>query len=210
MGVPARQYLPLAEALAARGIAVALHEWRGIGSSNRRAGRRCDWGYRTLLTLDLPAAAAVLRTQWPQATCWVGSHSLGGQIGALHASGYPGQYAGLVLVASGAPYWHCFRHALLVGAAYVLAPLLAGVVGYLPGRRIGFGGREARGVVGDWARSGRHGRYGASGLNEDFERGLASLSLPLLALGLDDDWGCRHRWTGCSARCRLPHARGRS
>jgi len=188
MGIPARHYLPLAEALAAHGVAVAVHEWRGIGSSNRRAGRACDWGYRELLQDDLPAGLAVLRARWPQATCWLGGHSLGGQLGSLYASLHPAEFAGLLLVASGAPYWRRFRHRWLIGAAYVLAPWLAGLLGYLPGRRIGFGGNEARGVIADWSRTGRTGRYAAAGMPQDFEQQLASLQLPLLALRLCDDW----------------------
>ncbi|MEG0185436.1 MAG: hypothetical protein RR704_18515, partial [Stenotrophomonas sp.] len=31
LGVAARHYLPLAQALSARGVAVYLHEWRGNG-----------------------------------------------------------------------------------------------------------------------------------------------------------------------------------
>ena len=188
MGIPARHYLPLAEALAAHGVAVAVHEWRGIGSSNRRAGRACDWGYRELLQDDLPAGLAVLRARWPQANCWLGGHSLGGQLGSLYASLHPAEFAGLLLVASGAPYWRRFRHRWLIGAAYVLAPWLAGLLGYLPGRRIGFGGNEARGVIADWSRTGRTGRYAAAGMPQDFEQQLASLQLPLLALRLCDDW----------------------
>ena len=42
MGVAARHYLPFAEALATRGIAVFLHEWRGNGSSSLRASRDHD------------------------------------------------------------------------------------------------------------------------------------------------------------------------
>ena len=188
MGVPARHYLPLAEALAARGIAVVVHEWRGIGSSNRRAGRRCNWGYRELLEDDMPAALSVLRTRWPQAACWLGGHSLGGQLSSLYASLHPLEFAGLVLVASGSPYWRRYRHGWLLSAAFAGAPLLAGLLGYLPGRRIGFGGNEARGVIADWARSGRSGRYAAVGMPQDLERELASLQLPLLALRLADDW----------------------
>src|SRR5690606_4188822 len=60
LGVAARHYLPLAEALAARGVAVFLHEWRGHGSSSRRAGRDSDWGYEELLTLDIPASEAAV------------------------------------------------------------------------------------------------------------------------------------------------------
>ncbi|MGB3268855.1 MAG: alpha/beta fold hydrolase [Rhodanobacter sp.] len=188
MGMPARHYLPLAQALADRGIAVVLHEWRGIGSSDRRAGRQCDWGYRQLLQDDLPAGMAAVRRCWPQAPCWLGGHSLGGQLGLLYASLHPDDFSGLVLVASGAPYWRRFRHGWLIAAAYALAPALAGLVGHLPGRRIGFGGNEARGVIADWARSGRSGRYSVSGMAQDFERGLAALHLPLLALRLQQDW----------------------
>ena len=188
MGMPARHYLPLAQALAELGVAVVLHEWRGVGSSSRRAGRRCDWGYRALLQDDLPAALAAVRTRWPQARRWVGGHSLGGQLGLLHASGHPHAYAGALLVASGAPYWRCFRWRWVVGAAYVAAPWLAAVCGYLPGRRIGFGGNEARALIADWARSGRSGGYAAAGCGDDFVQQLAALVLPVLGLRLQHDW----------------------
>jgi predicted alpha/beta hydrolase len=188
MGIPARHYLPLARALAERGIAVMLHEWRGIGSSDRRAGRNGNWGYRELLHDDLSAGIEAVRNRWPPARCWLGGHSLGGQLGVLYASLDPAPFAGIVLVASGAPYWRCFRHGWLIGMAFLLAPLVARLVGYLPGRRIGFGGNEARGVIADWSRSGRRGRYAVSGMPQDFECQLGALRLPVLALRLGDDW----------------------
>ena len=188
MGMPARHYLALAQTLAAQGIAVVLHEWRGIGSSNRRAGRRSNWGYRELLKDDLPAATAAVRARWPQATCWVGGHSLGGQLGSLYAGLHPTDYAGLVLVASGAPYWRVFRQGWWLRVAYAAAGVLASLLGYLPGRRIGFGVNEARGVIADWSRSGLSGRYAAVGIEQDLDQQLASLRLPLLALRLADDW----------------------
>jgi len=60
--------------------------------------------------------------------------------------------------------------------------------GYLPGRRLGFAGNEARGVVADWARSGRTGRYRAAGLDMDLEAALSALQLPVLGVRLSDDW----------------------
>ena len=187
MGVPAKHYLPLAEALAMRGIGVALHEWRGIGSSDRRAGRNQDWGYRTLLEVDLPAGLAAARAAWPNAVCLLGGHSLGGQLASVLAGQRPMHVEGLVLVASGAPYWRMFRRSWLIGAAYLAAPLLAAICGHLPGRRIGFGGNEARGVIDDWARSGRLGHYAAQGM-DDLEAGMAHFDSKVLALRLDDDW----------------------
>lgn len=188
MGVAARHYLPLAQALADRGIAVALHEWRGIGSSNRRAGRSCDWSYRELLQMDLPAGLAAARERCPGLPSIIGGHSLGGQLASLYAGLHPQAFAALVLVASGSPYWRRFRHGLWIGAAYAAAPVLAGLVGYLPGRRLGFGGNEARGVVADWARSGRTGRYAAARMPDDLEATLARLRLPVLTARLRDDW----------------------
>jgi len=188
MGVAAKHYLPLAEALAARGVAVAIHEWRGIGSSDRRASRHANWTYKTLLERDLPAGLAVVRAEWPQARRILGGHSLGGQLASVFGGLCPKSFDGLILVASGAPYWRRFAHGWLVGLAYVAAPWLARGVGYLPGRRIGFGGNEARGVIDDWARSGRTGRYAARGMREDLEAGMAVLNWPILALRLHDDW----------------------
>ncbi|MBE1159764.1 alpha/beta hydrolase family protein [Dyella acidiphila] len=188
MGVPAKHYLPLAEALAARGMAMALHEWRGIGSSDRRAGKACDWGYRQLLEADIPAGVEAARARWPQATLWLGGHSLGGQLSCLYAGLHPQQVAGIALIASGAPYWRRFPFSLLLLVAYALANPLAALMGYLPGRRIGFGGNEARGVIADWSRSGRSGRYSADGMAVDFNACLASLTLPVLALRLQEDW----------------------
>lgn len=188
MGMPARHYLPLAQALSAHGVAVVLHEWRGIGSSNLRAGRDCDWGYRQLLQQDLAAGLGVLRERWPEAALLAGGHSLGGQLAALFASLHPSAFEGLVFVASGSPYWRRFRFGPLLMLAYAAAPLLARMVGHLPGRRLGFGGNEARGVIADWARSGRSGRYQARGLPQDLEQSLDRLSLPMLALRMRDDW----------------------
>ena len=188
LGVAARHYLPLAEALAGRGIAMAIHEWRGIGSSNRRAGRHMDWAYRQLLELDMPAGIAATRSQWPGMRYWIGGHSLGGQLATVYGALHRQDFSGLALVASGAPYWRQFPRSWPIGLAYVAAPWLARLVGYLPGRRIGFGGNEARGVIDDWARTGRTGRYAADGMADDMEAKLAALSWPVLTQRMQDDW----------------------
>jgi len=188
MGVPAKHYLPMAEALAVHGIAVVIHEWRGIGSSDQRAGRISNWGYRELLLDDLPPAMAAVQAQWPQKTCWLGGHSLGGQIASLYAALHPGEHAGIALVASGAPYWRAYPHSLLIKVGCMLAPLVANLVGHLPGRRIGFAGNEARRLTSDWARSARNGRYSATGMSQDMDGLLGALRLPVFALRLRDDW----------------------
>src|SRR5690606_22619213 len=108
LGVAARHYTPFAQALARRGVAVFLHEWRGHGSSSLRAGRSRDWGYRELLTLDMAASEAALAATAPGLSRIVGGHSLGGQLASCRLGQVPDAFEALWLVGSGAPYWRAF------------------------------------------------------------------------------------------------------
>ena len=190
LGVAARHYLPFAEALAARGVAVFVHEWRGNGSSSLRASRHADWGYRELLAIDLPASHAVVKQHLPDTPLRIGGHSLGGQLAACHASQHANAFDALWLVASGTPHWRSFPG--LRGRAlplfYRFAPWLANLCGTLPGRRLGFGGNEARSLIADWARVGLGGHYRAAGWPVDIEAGMRSVRAPIHGLVFNDDW----------------------
>ena len=190
LGVAARHYLPFAEALAALGVAVFLHEWRGHGSSSLRAGRRCDWGYRELLTADLPASEAAVASALPGVPRVTGGHSLGGQLAYCRLALAPGAADALWLVASGSPWWRAFppRTRWWLPMAYRFLPWLARVRGALPGRAVGFGGNEAQTLIADWARSGLSGRYAARGLEADLEAALHAIAPPVRAIVFDADW----------------------
>ncbi|QNH12704.1 alpha/beta fold hydrolase [Xanthomonas sp. SI] len=189
LGVAARHYLPFAEALAAQGVAVFLHEWRGNGSSTLRPSRTQDWGYRQLLCEDLPASHAAIARHGALPLA-IGGHSLGGQIACCYAALHPQAFAQLWLVASGTPYWRHFAapRRYLLPLAYRFLPWLAQCQGVLHGRRLGFGGTEARSLIADWARVGLSGRYAAAGLAADLETLLAQLSAPVRGVVLQDDW----------------------
>jgi len=190
LGVAARHYQPFAESLAARGVAVFVHEWRGHGSSSVRAGRRHDWGYRELLLRDLPASEAAIAERLPGLQRILGGHSLGGQLACCRLALAPHSARQLWLVASGAPYWRAFptptRYWLPL--AYRLLPWLAERCGALPGRRIGFGGSESRGVIADWARTGSSGRYAAKHLDTDIEAALARVDAAVRTVSFRHDW----------------------
>jgi len=178
MGVPAKHYGPFAEALAARGVATFVHEWRGLGSSSLRASRQHDWGYNELLSCDLPVSEAAIAARFPQVQRILGGHSLGGQLACCHLAvssltAQPTPARRLWLVASGAPYWRAFPAPTRYGLplAYRFLPWLADRQGVLPGRRLGFAGQEARGVIRDWARTAISGRYAATGMAIDRGRG---------------------------------------
>lgn len=190
LGIAARHYLPFADALAASGVAVFVHEWRGHGSSSLRAGHGQDWGYRQLLTLDIPASEAAIVAHVPDVERIVGGHSLGGQLAACYAGLTAHEVHRLWLVASGAPYWRAFPAPTRwwLPMAYRFLPWLAERTGALPGRRIGFGGNEARGLIRDWARTGISGRYAAHGLDADLEQALAAATMEVNAVMLARDW----------------------
>ncbi len=190
LGVAAKHYLPFAEELAAHGVAVFAHEWRGNGSSSLRPDRTHDWGYRELLGVDLPASHAAMTRYAASLPLLVGGHSLGGQLATCYAALHPAAFAQLWLVASGTPYWRSFpapqRWALPL--FYRFLPWLAGRRGRLNGRRLGFGGIEARGLIRDWAKVGLSNRYAAAGMDADLEAALAQLAIPVHGVLFDQDW----------------------
>lgn len=190
LGVAARHYLPFAEALARAGVATFVHEWRGHGSSSLRAGHDTDWGYRELLLEDLPASEAAVAAALPGLPRILGGHSLGGQLACCRLALAPASASRLWLVGSGAPYWRAFplRRRWWLPLAYRFLPWLADRRGALPGRQIGFGGREARGVMHDWSRTALSGRYAATGIDADLEAGMRALDLAVDAVVLADDW----------------------
>lgn len=190
MGVSARHYIDFGLALGARGIETFIHEWRGLGSSSLRAARGCDWGYRELLELDLLAAVDAIDAGGEPLPLIVGGHSLGSQLACLLGAMRPESIRGLLIVAGGAPYFKAFSGWMRWGlpAAFFGMPTIAGLVGHYPGSRLGFAGREARGVIRDWTHSGRSGVYAPIGLGHDLEGGMRALRVPVFGLRMADDW----------------------
>ncbi|HYG06691.1 MAG TPA: alpha/beta fold hydrolase [Stenotrophomonas sp.] len=190
LGVAARHYEALADALAAQGVAVLLHEWRGNGSSNLRASVDCNWGYREVLGNDIPASQQALQELAAGIPLLIGGHSLGGQLACCHAGQQPDVFARVWLVASGTPWWRSFPAPLRYALpwAYRFLPWLAQRHGTLPGRRVGFGGTEARGLIADWARVGLSNHYAARGWEPDLEGGMAGTRMPVEALVMANDW----------------------
>ncbi len=207
LGIGARYYAGLAQALRARGLRVVLADLPGHGDSPVRPRRGVGWGYRELVCVHLPAVHAAARARDPATPfVWVG-HSLGGQLALLHAgatardepappgpdaggpevTASPGPVAGVALVASGSPWYRAWsgpRAAALLAATQACGAL-ALALGSYPGHRVGFGGHEAAPLIREWARVGRTGAYHFPGL--DGEALLARWRGPTLAVPLAGD-----------------------
>jgi predicted alpha/beta hydrolase len=190
LGVAAKHYIPLADALAAEGVAVFLHEMRGNGSSNLRASRQVDWGYREILATDIACSDAAVAAHSPATTRIIGGHSIGAQFAACYLAMHPEAFQKLWLVASGSPYWRNFPapRRYVFPFAYQFVPWIADLRGSLPGRRLGFGGDEARTLMRDWARVGLSNRYAAAGMATDLEDALSRVEVEVQAVLMSHDW----------------------
>ncbi len=189
MGVEARFYRRLAAPLAARGIRLITTELRGHGRSDVRPGRGVDFGYHAMLEIDLATAVDRVEQCFPEAPRWLLGHSLGGQLSALFCATHPGRVAAFVTVAACSIYWRAYprRSQLPVLIGTQLAAVIGRGLGSYPGHRLGFAGHESAGVIRDWARQARTGRYRLSDAPFEHEAHLSRCETPGLLLSLQGD-----------------------
>ncbi|MGQ4597012.1 alpha/beta fold hydrolase [Nocardia sp. R6R-6] len=190
LGVPAGYYELFAAGLAARGFDVAVGELRGNGDSRPKPSSASTFGYHELVSVDFPAIFEVVRDRFPDSTPYLLGHSMGGQLGVMYAARIRGRLGGLILVASGTPYYRRYRGlsgpGMLVGTAAV--SLTANLAGFWPGDRISMGfGRQSKVLISDWARLARTGRFVPVGADIDYEERIARLKLPVLSITMTGD-----------------------
>jgi len=189
LGVPAGAYRRLAEALAGHGTPTGVAEWRGGGASPVRAARGVDWGYLDLLRHEVQGGIAALRTRLPQRPVVIVGHSLGGHLGLMaRAVASPG-LAGVLTVASGTPTLRFFTPRLRRLLRVVLAThrVSGPLLGYFPGHRVGFGGRQSRTLMDEWALLARVGRFEIQGRNLLEPQSEAARRIPVHSLSLPQD-----------------------
>ncbi|BCK58919.1 alpha/beta hydrolase family protein [Nocardia wallacei] len=191
LGVPGAYYGDFAYELAGRGFDVAIGELRGNGDSRPKPSAASAYGYQELVSVDFPAMFEVVRERFPDSTPILLGHSMGGQLGTMYAARVRGRLGGLILIASGTPFYRGYggiaRSAMLLGPAAV--SLTANLAGFWPGDRITAGGfgRQSRVLISDWARLARTGRFLPADADIDYEERIARLKLPVLSITLAGD-----------------------
>lgn len=190
MGVAAKYYEPLAGKILQEGWSFVTADLRGNGLSTLRVRRGISFGYREMVSFDWPAVVGKVRDLFPGAPVYLLGHSLGGQLSALYLAANPDAAAGLILVAAPSVHFRGWDFPLGLGvlAGTQAACATATLLGYFPGRKIGFGGTEAKGVICDWARQARTGRYEPAGSGLEFERMLGEMEIPVLAFSFEGDF----------------------
>lgn len=189
LGIASRFYVPLAEALHGLGLNVLLLEQRGHGDSPVRPSRKIDFGFREALEQDVPLSMAWVEAHAPGLPLYLMGHSLGGHYAAITAGRYPQRVAGVIVAACGSPWTGGFHGATRRQLKLLcrIIPVTTALLGYYPGDRVGFGGREARTLMLDWLDLARTNRYSARGVEEDLEVGISRYSGPVLSLRMEND-----------------------
>jgi predicted alpha/beta hydrolase len=186
MGVPAGYYRPFAAQLRAAGLAVVVWDLRGTGDSTPAPSRASAYGFAEVLA-DLDAVLAEVKPQLDGRKRILLGHSLGGQMATMHvALSGADDIDGLALIASSLPYWRAYpppRRNALLPFSYAVSGTVK-LLGVWPGW--GFGGRQARGVIRDWAHTARTGRFPMID-GQDTEAAVRRIGLPVLAISVDND-----------------------
>jgi len=190
LGIRSGYYAAFAEALVDEGLACVVADLPGNGDSPVRAGRgdgQEQWSYKELVEVYAEGVARATRGRFRGVPFfWLG-HSVGGQVALMHAGGAAAQVAGVALVAAGTPFVGAWRGAerVKVGLAAGLFRSVSAALGYLPGRRLGFGNRESAAWVRDWYRALRTGSFQFDEFDGDARmRGFAG---PVFGFNVSDD-----------------------
>jgi len=188
-GVLARYYHHLARFLVRHGFDVITYDYRGIGRSRparlRGSGIRWrDWG-----ALDFDAVVRWSREQFPGAQQLVIGHSIGGFLPGLAASA-TGIDRMLTVGAQYAYYRdYASTHRLRqLVKWHVVMPVLTGLLGYFPGRKLGWLEDLPAGVANEWSfrRAQMESSYPRRDRATLLDR-FASIRAPITALATRDD-----------------------
>ena len=192
MGVKASYYQPLAEELATNGWIAFTADLRGNGNSSIRPSRKVDFNYSDSLNQDLLSVITYVKAENASNRLYLLGHSLGGQLSCLFASRNEVKIDGLILSATCSVYCNGWdglaAYRILLGTQFL--SLVANICGYLPGKKVGFGGTEAKSLIGDWSRQSRTGKYLLSNDPFNYEAALRQVKLPVLAISYEGDDLC--------------------
>lgn len=194
--VRCRYYSRFADYLFANGFDVLTFDYRGIGESRPAAMRTfqadwVDWGEH-----DLEAALRFAAATFPGQPVQVVAHSIGGFAVGLAPSN--SGIRSILTVGAQFAYWRDYgvadRKRMFV-KWHVFMPALTWLLGYFPGKRLGWLEDTPAGVVRDWSRMkarfedtvrpGRRINGEPEGLA--LKRRFAQVRAPTLAIGIADD-----------------------
>lgn len=188
-GVLARFYHRFASYLAGRGFEAVTYDYRGIGESRPRRLRGCGYRWSDWGTQDFAAVLNAAERMAAGRPIMVVGHSIGGFLSGL-APGLD-RCSAMLTVGAQYAYWRDYapsERLRLLFRWHVVMPLFAAVLGYFPGRRLGWLEDLPAGVAFEWAfRRARVEHSSPPEQRPEIIERLAAFRGPLLAVTATDD-----------------------
>lgn len=194
--VNSRYYSRFADYLQAHGCHVITYDYRGIGGSRPARMRGFDANWLDWGRLDCEGILQFARQRFPGSSINLAGHSIGGFIFGLAPSSRHIQR--VFSMGAQYAYWRDYAPGKRLGMLlrwHLVMPLLTRMLGYFPGKRLGWLEDTPKGVVQDW--TSRQPRFedayiaGSRTLAEDERRQIAdafaALTGDVLAISVSDD-----------------------
>lgn len=151
-GVRADYYHRYARFLVGHGFDVLTYDYRGIGASRPDNLRHHDYRWRDWGEYDFDAALGFVRWRNAHAPIYVVGHSIGGFLPGL--ANRASWIDRMLTVGAQYAWWRDYdvrRRYRMFLKWHVVMPLITALVGYFPGRRLGWLEDLPRGVVYEWS-----------------------------------------------------------
>lgn len=188
-GVQGRYYHRFARFLASHGFRVLTYDYRGIGASRPRSLRGCGYRWRDWGEQDFDAALRFVLAQAYAGPIQVIGHSIGGFLPGLSPEGH--NITRMLTVGAQYAYWRDYselHRTKLFWKWHVVMPTLTLILGYFPGKRLGWLEDLPAGVANEWSFRGRRMEqsYPKSQRGEILSR-FGSVTAATLAVCVSDD-----------------------
>lgn len=190
MGVRIGFYKKFCVLMAQAGVHMVAAELRSTTCvvENQPSGKN-NYGYKEYVEEDLPIIEHFVRERFPDSHLILSGHSLGGQLACLYAPRALQPPSGVCVIAGGNlgyQGWSGLGKIKILLSTQSFA-LISHLWGYFPGERIGFGGRQAKNIILDWARTARTGNYKLMNSDFDYDAAMGGIGSPILGLGIEHD-----------------------
>jgi predicted alpha/beta hydrolase len=188
-GVAARFYHAYARFLATHGFHALTYDYRGIGQSRPEtlkgvAFRWRDWGEK-----DFDAVLHFAAEHFPQSPVLVVGHSIGGFLPGYAARA--SRIHRMLTIGAQYAFWPDYRPAMRLRYLvkwHLVMPALTMMLGYFPGRRLGWLEDLPKGVALEWAfRGSRIERGYTPEEASDLRSRFSAVAVEILAVSVTDD-----------------------
>ncbi len=193
--VRCRYYFRFAQYLFDHGLDVIAFDYRGIGESRAGCLRGVDISWLDWGCLDFEAVLQYAQRSFKCQPIHVVAHSVGGVVLGLAPSNHA--IGRIFTVGAQYAFWRDYaasKRLRMIARWHIVMPLLTLLLGYFPGKRLGWTEDMPQGVVRDWSLSRR--RFedtwrGRSSARHPDKRALVrqfgAVTAPILAVSVSDD-----------------------